>query len=370
MPRQSPQVQQAMTNLLSGCAGLAPGDRLVVVQEAETDYYDGRIGGALAAAAKARGLHAVLHTVPFRESVEGLGDDLSALMAEADCTIFLARLGDQVRFREMPPGMRIVVCYALDIEVLASPFGTADHAAFVALKHAIDDMMSGAREIRVTCPRGTDFAGPGPGGSKETREDVSIMRFPMSTFAPVPAGDFSGLVALAGFLMGTGSRYYQPYGKGTRGRLLARFRHGRLTGFSGDPCDVAMANAHYDDISARFGIDRDMVHSWHAGIHPGCSFPGDVEQDFLRWSGGAFGNPRILHFHTCGTTAPGEISWNVLDPTVLVDGVAVWEDGRLHPERVPGGAEILSRFPCAASAFARPAREVGLSAALLHRIGV
>ncbi|MBS0124079.1 hypothetical protein [Thetidibacter halocola] len=359
----------AMTNLLGHCAGLRAGDRLVVVEEAGSDYYDGRIGGAVAAAARARGIDTDLHRVPFCHAVDGLGEPLTTLMSEADCTIFCARLGDQVRFREMPKGIRAVVCYALDLPMLASAFGAADYRAFLGLKHALDDMLFAAGHIRVTCPRGTDFAGPGPGAALHGPDDVSIIRFPMSTFAPVPAQGFSGRVVLAGFLMGTGSRYYEPYGIGTQGRLIAHFREGRLTGFGGSPVDVAMAEAHYTDIAERFGIDRDAVHSWHAGIHPGCAFANPVEADFLRWSGGAFGNPRILHFHTCGTQPPGEISWNVLDPTVEVDGFKVWEDGVLHPDRVPGAASLLAEYPCAAAAFAHPARDVGIMGALLDRIG-
>lgn len=359
----------AMTNLLSHCAELRDGDRLVIVEEAATDYYDGRIGGAVAEAAERRGISVLRHTVPFQDSVETLGEELSALMKDADCTIFFARIGDQVRFREMPEAGRAVVCYALDIEMMGTAFGAADYRGFVELKHAIDEMMGAARHIRGTCPRGTDFAGAGPGRVPGQGGDVSIIRFPMSTFAPIPATKFSGQVALAGFLMGTGSRYYEPYGVGTKGRLIAHFENGRLTGFTGDAGDVARAEEHYDDIAARFGIDRNTVHSWHAGIHPGCAFPENVERDYRRWSGGAFGNPRILHFHTCGAYAPGEISWNVLDATVEVDGVAVWEGGQLHPERVPGGADILARYPCAAAAFAHPAREVGITGAVLERIG-
>ena len=138
-------------------------------------------------------------------------------------------------------------------------------------------------------------------------------------------------------------------------------RRGRLTGFTGLAADVELANAHYDDIARRFDLDRNAVHSWHAGIHPGCAFADPATKAFRRWGGAAFGNPRILHFHTCGTTPPGEISWNILDPTIRIDGIPVWEDGQLFPERVPGGADILQRYPCAAAVFANPERLVGIA---------
>ena len=109
-----------------------------------------------------------------------------------------------------------------------------------------------------------------------------------------------------------------------------------------------------------FGIDPHVMHSWHPGIHPGCAYHAPARDNLERWAGAAFGNPRLLHFHTCGDYAPGEISLNVLDPTVTVDGVAVWDEGAFRPELVPGGAEILARYPCVRAAFEAPVREVGL----------
>ena len=108
-----------------------------------------------------------------------------------------------------------------------------------------------------------------------------------------------------------------------------------------------------------FAIDRNFVHSWHAGIHPGCGYPWDARANYERWGGAAFGNPRILHFHTCGAYAPGEISLNVIDPTVEADGVAYWEQGTFRAERLPNGHEILRRYTCAARLFAHPDRDIG-----------
>jgi hypothetical protein len=50
---------------------------------------------------------------------------------------------------------------------------------------------------------------------------------------------------------------------------------------------------------------------------------------------------------------------NVLDPTVRLDGVAVWEHGVLYPDRIAGGAELLAQNPDMAEAFLHPATQVG-----------
>ena len=352
----------AVTNLLSHCAGLRAGDSLLIVAEAaEFGYYDGITAQQVTEAAKRRGIETTLIMVPFQEVIRDINDHEIGLMAAATCTIFFARLGDQMRFRALPGGVRAVVCYTLEMASFCSTYGVAHYAAFEALKYAVDDMLDAARDIHVTCPLGTDFRGQG----RRTldRGDVSVKRFPMSVFAPVPAGAFSGRAVLAGFLAGTGSRYYAPYGCALQAPLFAVFEAGRLLRFEGRPDDVALATAHVIDIAGRFDLDGGAVHSWHAGIHPGCAHTLPVHKDYMRWSGAAFGNPRILHFHTCGAEPPGEVSWNIIDPTIRIDGVAVWQDGRLYPERVPGGAAILARYPCAAASFAAPEREIGVDMA-------
>ena len=121
----------------------------------------------------------------------------------------------------------------------------------------------------------------------------------------------------------------------------------------------------YKELKLRYfaSIDRNFVHSWHAGIHPACSFPAPARSQIMRWSGSAFGNPRLLHFHTCGAYAPGEISWNVIDPTINIDGVTYWNNGVLHAERLPNGPEILAKYPCTAAVFDQPDRDIGFRAA-------
>jgi hypothetical protein len=49
-----------------------------------------------------------------------------------------------------------------------------------------------------------------------------------------------------------------------------------------------------------------------------------------------------------------------VDPTVKADGVALWGNGILYPERAPGGADLLDEFQDLNTAFADPDRRIGI----------
>lgn len=354
--------QAGARNMLTNCAGARAGDRLLIAYEpAAYGYYSADVVPCVRAAGEELGLKVDTLDVGFSPDNPHLDPDLMDRFEAADIVVFLARLGDQLRFSDMPQGKRIVVSFALEAAHFGSRFGTTHHAAMLALKNLVTETLSLAEEVHVTCRGGSDFAGR-PEMPVGPRADTSILRFPMSVFQPVPAHSFSGRVALCGFLTGTGSLYYDDYTLEFDSPVMALFENGRLTGFDGSPGNVAAANRHYDRVAARFGIDRNFVHSWHAGIHPGCGFLHPARENYERWGGSAFGNPRILHFHTCGAYAPGEISWNMLDPTIRIDSVAVWENGVFHADRLAGGQAILDSFPCAAATFSTPDPHIGIAA--------
>ena len=50
----------------------------------------------------------------------------------------------------------------------------------------------------------------------------------------------------------------------------------------------------------------------------------------------------------------------IIDPTITIDGVALWENGRLHPERFAQTMVVLRDYPELAIAFAAPIGEIGL----------
>lgn len=355
-----PDITAGAANLLTGCAGLRGGERVLVMTEApEHGFYSADLAPAVIRAARALGCDVEIFETGYDPEPAGIPPDLRSRMGAADRVISLSRLGDQLRFDGLPDGVCIVQCYALDAASLDSGFGAAPYGAFVALKAAVDRALHAAQQIRITCAQGTDVRGRAP--KDVPPSDTTCLRFPLSVFSPVLARGFSGKVALPGFLTGTGSRYYAPFTVEIPKGVFAHLYQGTLAEFSGPAAGVARAEAHYDLIAARYGLDRNAVHSWHAGLHPGCGFAGNIEESYERWGGSAFGNPRILHFHTCGADPPGEICWNVIDPTITVDGVALWQDGRFHAERIPQARQVLHANPEVAALFYRPDRAIGLS---------
>jgi hypothetical protein len=354
-------LERGALNLLLGCAEAKHGESLLIVHEdPDLGYFGPGLADTMAHAGRMLGLRVSLREVPFDQLADTLPDELASDMARSHHTLFLARLGDQLRFRQMPEGTKPIVSYVLDQQALASPFGTAPHAAFVALKAAFNQLFAKADDIHVTCALGTDVRGKIviPEGGEAA--DVGIKRFPVSVFAPLDAASFTGVIAVSHLLVGTGSRYYEPYGIPLHSTLFAHIAAGRIQRWDGPADEVARAEAHYRHVANLFGIDGSFVHSWHAGIHPGCAYADPAEASYERWSGSAFGNPRLLHFHTCGAYAPGEICWNVIDPTIRVDGVAIWQDGVIKIDTVPGASDIMALYPELRDLFGNPARDIGL----------
>lgn len=350
-------------NLLVNCAGLKSGDRLLIVHEQpDLGWYD--LDAPMAVDAQARRMGMMPSLLEVGAPTNERDPEVSRLVEAHDNCIFFARLGDQDRFAQVHAGKTRVVCYARTAAMLASDFGRTDHRAFVDLKTAVTDVLSGADRIEIRCPLGTDLAGNSPvdgaTGQANGSGDVSVLRFPMGMPMPMDASGLSGRVAVARYLTPTGSRVYQPASLRIGSTVFAEIASGRIAGFAGDDDCVADVRSHYDRIACLFGIDGSIVHSWHAGIHPACAYDSTVSEDPDRWANTVFANPRFLHFHTCGDYAPGEICWMVLDHTVMVDGKALWDGGRLCLEAFSQLSQCLEAWPVLKPLFDTPTEMVGV----------
>lgn len=346
-------------NLLVNCADVRSGETLLIVQEdPEFGWYDLAASEAVAAVAKELGLSTTVQIVG--EPGEARDPAIMKAVDAHDRVIFLARIGDQDRFEASTQKNPSVMSYARDAAALASAYGRTDHRAMVALKEAVNDILRVATEIEITCPLGTRVAGSPSHLQGENSAEVTVKRFPMGVPQPVLCDGFTGRVALSRYLTPTGSKAYTPPDLPIDGTVFAHVDGNRIARFEGDAEEVAAIENHYRHVASLFQIDPFVTHSWHAGIHPGCYFSGAIDDDPDRWANNIFTHPRLLHFHTCGAYAPGEICWSVLDPTVRVDGVALWDDGALKPDRFSPGRRCLSEWPELETLLAAPSTSIGV----------
>jgi len=332
-------------NLLHNCAQLQARERLLVVHERPAlGWYDAEAPRAVIEAARQLGATVSARQLQHAGDTPATAPALEQLRAAHDCTIFFARAGDRRRFSCAPPGQRSVMCYARDAAMLASRYATTHHAAMLAVKRAVDDLIHSARAVAIRCPLGTDFTGTPavPGGPEPG--DVGILRFPQGVHAPVSARHFQGQIALSHYVTSTGCAHYQPDHLQLQAVVMAQVAGGKIRAFTGRKTDVKRLRAHYRRVSGLLGVDPEMVHSWHAGIHPGCRYRAPIHEDPDRWGNNVFTHPGILHFHTCGDS-PGEIAWNIENPTVTIDGRPLWQRGRLRVENFAPTRRVLTRWP-------------------------
>jgi hypothetical protein len=351
------RLQRGACNLLVDCAGLGNDDSILIVHEKpELGWWDAEVVESVAQQASALGISVEL--LETDSPTNQRDENIQQAMLRYNCTLFFARVGDQDRFAEPTAGKKIVMCYTRDNDMLASEFGCAPYQAMKQFKLVLDSVITASSKIEITCPQGSHLIGLMEPVAAVEAADVSILRFPMGIVSPIPAERFSGRVALTGYLTPTGSAVYEPASLKLDSRTMAIIDNGKITGFDGPDDQVKLIEAHYQRVASQFNLEPYVVHSWHAGIHPGLVFSCSEDDNPDLWGNTVFNHPRYLHFHTCGTHAPGEISWLLQDHTVTLDGIELWRNGRLQPENFELSRQCLRNFPDVGALFEIPTTTV------------
>ena len=356
----SSSLQEGAHNLLINCAGLAINDRLAVICEDPTlGWYDSVVPEVVCETAGTLGLNTTMVSVNGPTPDRALLQNAMDALATHDHTLFFARLGDQSRFNLQLTTRAPVMSYTYTADLLASAYGQFNYQSFFDFKLAVDQTYDDSTQIRITCPLGTDITGTYTASATET-DDVRIKRLPLGIHKPIPINGFSGHVALSRFLVTTGSRSYTPAFTAFEDIVLAQIEGNHIVNFDGPKVSVYLILRHYETVSELFDIEPMCVHSWHAGIHPGCSFAGNPKNDPDRWGNTVFQSPRVLHFHTCGAQPPGEISWSIIDPTIEIDGTVFWAAGKLNPKASKRLDDPLSKWPEMRQLFTQPISGIGI----------
>jgi hypothetical protein len=323
--------REGARNLLLNCLGVRPGQRIVIAAEDPSEgFYDSFAVTCIVEIAEELGCQASVLPCACVSGPEALPPTILEAAEKADHIVFQAQAGDQVRFTKLPGNASKTMSYALDIGLLGSEYCTLHHGFMREVLAGFEHQLNAARSWRITCPLGTDVAGtqiPGEGTPADT-EDFTLLLFPVPIHRPVSCAGMNGRVAVAHWLMSTANHVYEDSFLQLEKPLMAVIEAGRIVDFEGPKELVKRVRGHYRRVASLFGIEEDVVHSWHAGIHPKAFYPLSATSNILRWGSVAFANPRYLHFHTCGNYAPGEIAWSLFDVRVELDGKVCWEGGR------------------------------------------
>jgi hypothetical protein len=328
-----------------------PGETLAIVAEdPRLGFYDSGVAVCIADVAREMGIAARIVPVGDEAGLDAIPPTVAEALATADHVLFQARLGDTLRFSAIPGRATKTMSYALDLGILGGPSCTVPFAALEEVRAAYDARANRARHWRVTCPLGTDLSGTQDVAAVAAGRapDFTMRRFPVSASRPISCATANGVVVLARWLISSGNRRYEAPDLVLPEPVRAHVEDGHVTRFEGPPSLVADLDAHYRRVGRLFGIDTFAVHSWHAGINPGCFYPMRAEAGLERWGMVVFASPRYLHFHTCGNYAPGEICWSVIDASADLDGVPFWRDGACVFLDSPEVGAILARRGLAA----------------------
>lgn len=375
LQRDSDAAQGAL-NLLSSCAGVKAGETVLIITEpAGSGHYDDRLTAILAQAARTLDAVPEVLVAPVPAGPEALPATLARAIETADHTIFLNRIGDQLRFAVLPGAGSKSIPYTLDVDFLASSFGRTPYALFQEVHDLVTQRLLDARRYRITCPLGTDVAmdlPPPRAGARAARvADFGVRNFPVMIIPAVSAAGLDGRLVFSQAFTSTYIHVYDDAVVPLAEPVAVRVERGRITGFEGDEERAAGFVRHFERVGRLFGGDPFAVNSWHAGINATTHFRAPALSDIDRWSSIAFGSPRYTHFHLCGG-APGDICGQLFDTTIRFDDEVIWDGGSLvwlgaaERDRLAGkygvGREILDArldIGTAPAAAPGPARIVG-----------
>ncbi len=348
-------VEEGARSILVDCAGIAPGDRVLIVGEEGPDaFFDFAVCERVASAA--RSLKAVVSVVraPAIAGPEDLPSDFADLIAAADHVLFFARIGDQLRFTPLPGAGRKIMCYTRDEHYLADRFARLPYGLFTEILSLLQQEMVRAKAWHIECPEGTNLDGGFDGA--EVREAVaaekgfSVSLFPVMIYPPLSCRHMTGDLVLSRFLISTSTTMMADSLLPLRAPVTARIEGGAITKLHGPGDVVETIEAHLDRCAGREPALARRFHSWHAGIYPPTFFSGKAEDDIESWGDVAFGSPRYTHFHFCGPE-PGMVAASLFDTTISIDGRAFWSKGEFVFLDRPECRAMLDKYGCDGSAF-------------------
>ena len=198
---------QGADNLLKQCLGLKPGDSILLVLEEDDSLYDHDVGTLIETRCRDLGAQITVLSEPLINHAADFPESVSSVMRRVDHTLFFSRLGDYVRFVELPGECTKTTSYTYSLAQMGSPYATVSDALLSRLRDKLEGELVAATTWRITCPLGSDLQGsfswPSLQGGAD--DELFVALFPVSTFKPVPCETATGCVALSRWLMPGGA---------------------------------------------------------------------------------------------------------------------------------------------------------------------
>ena len=325
------QARQGVLNLLNECVQLQAGQSLLIVTEDDNEkYYDNDLSALVKLEAEKLGASVFTLVSPRIDGPEQSPEIIKRSLETVDHTIFLARIGDQMRFHPLPGKGSKTMCYTLDLKMLASPAGLTSYRMASKLLESVQFKIDTIKRWHIKCPLGSDLTGtsdPHAYANKE-RLDFTVKLFPPGPFRPLVCSNANGKI-VSRFFPASATHLYEPFGLVLDSPVTLFVENGRIIGFGGEKQVADRVNQHYQFVGDKFGIDPFVVHSWHAGTNPHIYYPDQAIENIERWNGVMHSHTRYTHIHTCGNYGPGEISCGLIDASLTFDDQPLWKEGHL-----------------------------------------
>ncbi|MCP5087162.1 MAG: hypothetical protein GY952_10215 [Rhodobacteraceae bacterium] len=321
-------IQQGAKNLLLNCAHARSGEKILIVGEvAENTYFEPKLCKDVADAAELLGMKPEILMVAPGSDADHFPASVTEGMQRSDRTIFLSRLGDQVRFSNEQAKKRTVMSYTVTRKHLAAPFGTADFDTLGKVHDLLVDLIRNSQSYRITADCGTDLSCRiNPDASKAITE-FAVELFPVMIFPPVHFHQTNGIFVISHFTTSTSTRAYEGSVVIVDEAVRVTVKNARMVGFDGPEALVSRLKTQFETAAALTGGDPYLLNSWHTGINPNTFFEGDPLDDLEYWGVISYGSPRYTHLHACGHN-PGDVAFHLMDATISFDGTPLWDRGR------------------------------------------
>ena len=328
----SPEYEAGARNLLENCVGFCGGQSVVIIgEDHSSSFFDPRVCHILADAVRHMGGNVEVVMAPETTGPEEFPFEIASKMQKADHTVFLSRLGDQMRFCDLPGNGTKTMCYLQDEEYLKDEFAKIDYRLFQDVNNQLLAELQGAEACRITCPSGSDLSGPllpiNAADADAITEDFSVKLFPVMIIPPLSARGLSGRLALGEWLTTTSTREYDESLLELETTVFAELLDGKIMRFDGEGSEVQRVERHFERVGQISGGDPFAVNSWHTGTNPKTFYPNRATDNLQKWSDVVYGSPRYTHFHACGNE-PGDISISMFDASIAIDDVPFWENGK------------------------------------------